>query len=113
MSSHETQAAKAIVSSVLMNVAIVGINQVYDKKLDRVRSSTLVTRSAGPVILQAKVVIKSCKFSTQQHKRTSSDPSLPKQVNKPYLPMASGAFSSDTALSIIASCAACSLILGE
>ena len=39
-----------------MNVAIVGINQVYDKKLDR--------------------------------------------VNKPYLPLASGAFSSDTALSI-------------
>jgi 4-hydroxybenzoate polyprenyltransferase len=31
-----TQAAQAIVSSVLMNVAIVGINQVYDKKLDRV-----------------------------------------------------------------------------
>lgn len=30
------QAAKAIVSSVLMNIAIVGINQVYDKKLDRV-----------------------------------------------------------------------------
>ena len=38
-----------VVSAVLMNVAIVGINQVYDKKLDR--------------------------------------------VNKPYLPLASGAFS--------------------
>ena len=46
------QAAQAVVAAVLMNVAIVGINQVYDKKLDR--------------------------------------------VNKPYLPMASGAFSSDT-----------------
>mmetsp|Transcript_27597 Transcript_27597/g.44237 ORF Transcript_27597/g.44237 Transcript_27597/m.44237 type:complete len:203 (+) Transcript_27597:577-1185(+) len=62
------QAAKAIVSSVLMNVAIVGINQVYDKKLDR--------------------------------------------VNKPYLPLASGALSSDTALSVVAVCTACSLILG-
>lgn len=54
INSHNTQAAKAIVSSVLMNVAIVGINQVYDKKLDRVRSSTLVTRLAGLVILEAK-----------------------------------------------------------
>ena len=52
------QTVQALVSAVLMNVAIVGINQVYDKKLDR--------------------------------------------VNKPYLPLASGAFSSDTALSIIA-----------
>ena len=62
------QTAQALVSAVLMNVAIVGINQVYDKKLDR--------------------------------------------VNKPYLPLASGAFSSDTALSIIAACTTLSLALG-
>jgi homogentisate phytyltransferase/homogentisate geranylgeranyltransferase len=62
------QTVQALVSAVLMNVAIVGINQVYDKKLDR--------------------------------------------VNKPYLPLASGAFSSDTALSIIAACTAVSLVLG-
>ena len=30
------QAAQAVAAAVLMNVAIVGINQVYDKKLDRV-----------------------------------------------------------------------------
>jgi hypothetical protein len=36
----------------MMNVAIVGINQVYDKKLDRVSLSILVvTRSAGLVVL--------------------------------------------------------------
>jgi|AntAceMinimDraft_1070359.scaffolds.fasta_scaffold04001_5 hypothetical protein len=35
------------------------------------------------------------------------------QVNKPYLPLASGALSSDTALSVVAVCTACSLILGE
>jgi hypothetical protein len=34
--THNAKAARAIVSSVLMNIAIVGINQVYDKKLDRV-----------------------------------------------------------------------------
>ena len=62
------QTVQALVSAVLMNVAIVGINQVYDKKLDR--------------------------------------------VNKPYLPLASGAFSSDTALSIIAACTTVSLMLG-
>lgn len=62
------QAAQAVVAAVLMNVSIVGINQVYDKKLDR--------------------------------------------VNKPYLPMASGAFSSDTAISIIAVCTALSFMVG-
>ena len=56
-------------SSVLMNVAIVGINQVYDKKLDR--------------------------------------------VNKPYLPMAAGVFGSDAALTVIAVCAAGSLVVGR
>jgi len=61
-------AAQAIVSSVLMNVAIVGINQVYDKKLDR--------------------------------------------INKPYLPMASGAFTSDAALAVIAVCTTFSFIVG-
>ena len=62
------QAAQAVVAAVLMNVAIVGINQVYDKKLDR--------------------------------------------VNKPYLPMASGAFSSDTALSVIAVSTTASFMIG-
>ena len=62
------QAAQAVVAAVLMNVAIVGINQVYDKKLDR--------------------------------------------VNKPYLPMASGAFSSDMALSVIAVSTTASFMIG-
>ena len=62
------QAAQAVAAAVLMNVAIVGINQVYDKKLDR--------------------------------------------VNKPYLPMASGAFSSDTALSVIAVSTTASFMIG-
>ena len=35
------QAAQAVVAAVLMNVAIVGINQVYDKKLDRVNKPYL------------------------------------------------------------------------
>ena len=62
------QAAQAVAAAVLMNVAIVGINQVYDKKLDR--------------------------------------------VNKPYLPMASGAFSSDMALSVIAVSTTASFMIG-
>lgn len=62
------QAARAVAAAVLMNVAIVGINQVYDKKLDR--------------------------------------------VNKPYLPMASGAFSSDMALSVIAVSTTASFMIG-
>ena len=62
------QAAQAVVAAVLMNVAIVGINQVYDKKLDR--------------------------------------------VNKPYLTMASGAFSSDMALSVIAVSTTASFMIG-
>ena len=35
------QAAQAVVAAVLMNVSIVGINQVYDKKLDRVNKPCL------------------------------------------------------------------------
>ena len=35
------QTVQALVSAVLMNVAIVGINQVYDKKLDRVNKPYL------------------------------------------------------------------------
>ena len=62
------QAAQAVLAAVLMNVSIVGINQVYDKKLDR--------------------------------------------VNKPYLPMASGAFSTDTALTVIAVCTTLSFVIG-
>jgi|TARA_B110000977_G_scaffold200694_1_gene292178 homogentisate phytyltransferase/homogentisate geranylgeranyltransferase len=62
------QWATAVAAAVLMNVAIVGINQVYDKKLDR--------------------------------------------VNKPYLPMASGVFSSDIALSVIAVSTAGSFAIG-
>ena len=62
------QASQAVAAAVLMNVAIVGINQVYDKKLDR--------------------------------------------VNKPYLPMASGAFSSDMALSVIAVSTTASFMIG-
>ena len=62
------QASPAVAAAVLMNVAIVGINQVYDKKLDR--------------------------------------------VNKPYLPMASGAFSSDMALSVIAVSTTASFMIG-
>ena len=62
------QAAQAVAAAVLMNVAIVGINQVNDKKLDR--------------------------------------------VNKPYLPMASGAFSSDMALSVIAVSTTASFMIG-
>ena len=62
------QAAQAVAAAVLMNVAIVGINQVYEKKLDR--------------------------------------------VNKPYLPMASGAFSSDMALSVIAVSTTASFMIG-
>ena len=62
------QAAQAVLAAVLMNVSIVGINQVYDKKLDR--------------------------------------------VNKPYLPMASGAFSTDTALTVIAVRTTLSFVIG-
>jgi homogentisate phytyltransferase/homogentisate geranylgeranyltransferase len=62
------QLAQAVAAAVLMNVAIVGINQVYDKKLDR--------------------------------------------VNKPYLPLASGAFSSDMALSVIAVSTTASFMIG-
>ena len=101
------QAAKAIVCSVMMNVAIVGINQVYDKKLDRVSLSILVvTRSAGLVVLVSEA---RCERMFQLKNRRSPF----QQVNKPYLPMASGALSPDAALSIIAVCTTCSLILGE
>jgi|TARA_B110000977_G_scaffold67024_1_gene91039 homogentisate phytyltransferase/homogentisate geranylgeranyltransferase len=60
--------ATAVAAAVLMNVSIVGINQVYDKKLDR--------------------------------------------VNKPYLPMANGAYSSDTGLSVVALSTAGSFAIG-
>ena len=62
------QTVQTVLASVLMNVAIVGINQLYDKKLDR--------------------------------------------VNKPYLPLASVAFTSDTALTVVALCTTSSLVLG-
>ena len=114
------QAAKAIVASVLMNVAIVGINQVYDKKLDRVRvllSFPLFSfwRCSSGVHCAAT---KSLNYLVQvfidsRHKQNERTQTKIVQVNKPYLPMANGAFSSDTALAVIAVCTTCSLILGE
>lgn len=59
---------EALIPAVLMNVGIVGLNQVYDKKID--------------------------------------------MVNKSYLPLASGEFSSSSALLIVSLSVTCSLVLG-
>ena len=52
---------QALIPALLMNVAIVGLNQVYDKRIDR--------------------------------------------INKPYLPMASGRFTSNVGVSLVSGCA--------
>jgi hypothetical protein len=54
-------------------------------------------------------------FATRNNRPPDPDPwsSFDYQINKPYLPMVNGAFSSDTALSVIAMCTTCSLVLGK
>jgi 4-hydroxybenzoate polyprenyltransferase len=59
---------KTILAALSMNLSIVGLNQIYDKRIDR--------------------------------------------INKPYLPLASNAFSTDTALTLIASACSFGLITG-
>ena len=115
------QAAKAVVAFGLMKVAFVGINQVYDKKLDRVRVlfflplSSFVRCSSAAHCAATKSFHHRFHqvFIDSLHKQNARTQIKIVQVNKPYLPMANGAFSSDTALAIIAVCTTCSLILGE
>ena len=68
-----------------MNLAIVGLNQIYDKKVDRVSDRLLPCT----ILLMKNVKIQ--------------------QINKPYLPLASRSFSTNSALTIVA--LACSLAL--
>ncbi|OUS41979.1 UbiA prenyltransferase family-domain-containing protein [Ostreococcus tauri] len=68
LSYNYLKPAQALIPAVLMNVGIVGLNQVYDKKID--------------------------------------------MVNKSYLPLASGEFSSSSALLIVSLSVTCSLVLG-
>jgi len=59
---------QAILSALPMNIAIVGLNQLYDKKMDK--------------------------------------------INKPYLPLAAGSFSTNTGLNIVALASSLALIIG-
>lgn len=77
---------KAVCSALCMNVAIVGLNQVYDRKIDMV---------------------------PQMLFQWWNDLYLLSQVNKPYLPLASGEFNASTALFIIAFSVLISMLLGK
>lgn len=85
LSYNYVKPAQALIPAVLMNVGIVGLNQVYDKKIDMV--STFMVRT----------ILNWFKLS---------------QVNKSYLPLASGEFSSSSALLVVSLSVTCSLVLG-
>lgn len=89
-----TALGQALVSALLMNVAIVGLNQVYDVEIDKVRPSRPIAR----VQMFVCVYVRSRAIHIQ--------------VNKPYLPLASGEFSVETGKRLVAATTVAALGLG-
>ena len=86
---------QAIIPALFMNVCIVGFNQLCDVDIDKVRPPCLCwTAVSAPVLL-----------------RELTQPA-PRQVNKPYLPLASGDFSFALGKTLVVLCGAIALALG-
>jgi homogentisate phytyltransferase/homogentisate geranylgeranyltransferase len=85
-----------LAAALLMNVAIVGVNQVYDVEIDKVREQSGWCRGA--------------RFSFRA-RSTSLPPSTP-QVNKPYLPIPAGDLTVPQAVRLSTVAGAASLAVG-
>jgi homogentisate phytyltransferase/homogentisate geranylgeranyltransferase len=81
-------ALTALIPALLMNICIVGMNQLYDVEIDKV---SIFPSQILPTVLQRGVPLERPPTNFPQC-----------QVNKPYLPLASGEFDMNTGVAIVA-----------
>ena len=86
---------QAIIPALLMNICIVGFNQLCDVEIDKVRAH------AAHIVHQLR-----------PHCDEGLSRARVRQMNKPYLPLASGDFSFALGQTLVVICGALALVLG-
>ena len=101
---------QALIPALLMNIHIVGLNQIFDVEIDKARPLKFSTRA-----LHITFWAESCSrtfvaggLCPPQGKEAVCR----LQVNKPYLPLASGEFSMQMAVGIVSLCGLSALVIG-